>query len=158
MSSGGAAILLGFLAYSFLRPPTANIRPQFALAGMIENAQQDLSIPGDYAKVVSGLSANGFHLKMLSPDDHNKVAKHQIELVGMKTLHYDGQLVAELCFLCCGQPVTIFIARKDANVSLDACGLCEDSGPWNVATKTVDNYRLVGVSQHGPREVLDLFS
>lgn len=110
-------------------------------------------IPGDIEKMYACLAASRLHVALAPPSPQ----QHPITPLGMRLQELGGEQVAQLFFSCCNRPMAVFVGRKEA---FDLRNIPTRGLPGNVfvATREIDNYRIIVVGPHAPGEILDLFS
>jgi hypothetical protein len=114
-----------------------------------------VAVPGDFEKVRSSLTANGFHIKLSAPDPE---AHHAVSLLGVSYHDVEGSRVAELKFSCCQQPVSVFVSDMPAERLAELLQAKDNENRvYNVHEK-IDTYQVHAVSTHLPDDVLNLFS
>ncbi len=128
---------------------------EFVFTSDMDVFARDAVIPGDYDKMRSGLTQAGFHLSLAARPP--RPTAHVIQPLGLRLCRVDGEQIARIYFDCCGYPMLVLVMPKTRNVTLDDLPLSNLDG-FQIASKTIDNYRIVVVGQHSPKEILSLFS
>ncbi|GEM_PF-5278258 len=111
-----------------------------------------IEVPGDWQKIRSSLTEHGFHLALTEPGTD---AYHKIELYGLLYHDLAGEQVAEVCFTCCGEPISVYLS-KDQDVDLTQ--LVDFPASTFRHSSPIDKYQVLAVGGHSPTEILSLFS
>ena len=116
---------------------------------------QATEIPGDYEKIRSSLTQNGFHIHLNRPDPD---ADHHVELLGVRYHNIDGEKLAQVYLSCCKRPMAVFLAEKNTKVLPSRLQIMNKEKKMYSIQDEIDNFRLFIVGPHPPDDVLDLFS
>lgn len=91
------------------------------------------------------------HIKTPSP---RIPGVHPVEIVGMRWIQKSSYRIAEIMFLCCKQPVSVYLIKKCEGNS--DCIKLKECKKWYRISRDLGQYWVVALSYHFPRDAINL--
>jgi len=143
--------------YASSRQPV-RLTDHLEVARTVAQLAAQLDLTGNHDQIVAALQQSGFALPLHAPTAADGDHHHGIKLVGLRIFKQGQDCVAQLGYVCCGQPITVYITRQNATClprEVDARHL---PSQWCLGAQQIGEYRIVAVGPHETRWVLGLFS